>query len=336
MRPNLRLVLTFSLLSVLLLLASQLFASLDRGQIQGTVTDPQGGVVPGVTVAVTNVATAVTVQVVTNSTGFYLATDLVPGKYVVRFRLNGFAPLDITDVLVTAGTTTTADGRMQVGTTSQHVEVKAEVPLVETTSSNFTTVLDRNYIENMPLQGRDIQTLVQLIPGVIQSAGPSGANFGFNSQFGGFPDPLHLVGSSISANGGQAGANAWYLEGVTNGTVGAQAVVVNPSPDAVSEFNFVDNGLAAEYGQTSGAVVNVVLKSGTNRVHGDIYEYNRNSYFNATNPFAQRDAQGNPYLQPVENWNDFGGTLGGPVFFPALQRQEPHFLFRFLGHLTAP
>ena len=318
MRPNFRVISAFSVFGATLLLAIQLFASIDRGQIQGTVTDPQGAVVPGVTVVVTNVATSVRAQLLTNSTGFYLATDLVPGKYLVQFRLNGFAPLDITDVVVTAGTSITIDGHMQVGATSQHVEVKAEVPLVETTSSNYTTALDRNYIENMPLQGRDIQTLVQLIPGVIQSAGPSGANFGFNSEFGGFPDPLHLVGSSISANGGQAGANAWYLEGVTNGTVGAQAVVVNPSPDAVSEFNFVDNGLAAEYGQTSGAVVNVVLKSGTNRVHGDIYEYNRNSYFSATSPFAQRDAQGNPFLQPAENWNDFGGTLGGPVDIPGI------------------
>jgi hypothetical protein len=80
----------------------------------------------------------------------------------------------------------------------------------------------------------------------------------------------------------------------------------------------VDNGLAPEYGRTSGAVVNVVLKSGTNQVHGDTYEFNRNSYFNATNPFARRDASGRPFLQPAINYNDFGGTLGGPVYFPHL------------------
>ena len=313
-----RVVPCFSFLGILLFSAIPIFGSIDRGQVQGTVTDPQGAVMPGVAVRVTDVATGVSSRLTTNSTGFYLATELVPGKYLVHFEMKGFTPVDVTDVLVTAGTTITTDARLQVGATTQSVEVKAETPLVETTSSNFTTALDKNYIENMPLQGRDIQTLVQLIPGVIQSGGPSGANFGFDSQFGGFPDPLHLVGSAISANGGQAGANAWYLEGVTNGTVGAQSVVVNPSPDAVTEFNLVDNGLAAEYGQTSGAVVNVVLKSGTNRVHGDLYEYNRNSYFSATNPFAQRDAQGNPYLQPAVNWNDFGGTLGGPVYIPHL------------------
>src|SRR5207244_10116509 len=135
-------------------------------------------------------------------------------------------------------------------------------------------------------------------------------------QFGGRPDPQHLVGSSISANGGQGGANAWYLDGSLNAALGAENVVVNPSPDAVSEFNVVDNGLAAEYGRTSGAVLNVVLKSGTNALHGDTYEFNRNSYFNATNPFARRNAQGQPFLNPRINFNNFGGTLGGPVDLP--------------------
>lgn len=318
MRPHFKGFPILSAVAVVLLFSIQVFASLDRGQIQGTVTDSQGGVVPGVTVVVTNVDTGVSATLVTNSAGFYLAQELVPGKYSVRIEAAGFAPLEVTGLVVIAGTTSTADAGLKVSSTSQSIEVKAEAPLVETTPSNFTTVVERTYIENMPLQGRDIQTLVQLIPGVIQSSGPSGATFGFNSQFGGFPDPLHLVGSSISANGGQAGANAWYLEGVTNGTVGAQAVVVNPSPDAVAEFNFVDNGLAAEYGSTSGAVVNVVLKSGTNKLHGDMYEYNRNSYFSATNPFAQRDASGNPYLQPSVNYNDFGATLGGPVYLPGV------------------
>ena len=316
MRSHFRVLDILAAVAATLLFSTLIFASLDRGQIQGTVTDPQGGVVPGVAVVVTNVNTGVQVRLKTNSTGFYLAQELVPGKYTVHVGASGFSPEEITGLTVTAGTTTTADAALRVGATTQTVEVKGENPLVETTPSNFTTSLDRTYIENMPLQGRDIQTLVQLIPGVIQSSGPSGATFGFNSQYGGFPDPLHLVGSSISANGGQAGANSWYLEGASNATVGAESVVVNPSPDAVAEFNFVDNGLAAEYGRTSGAVVNVVLKSGTNKLHGDVYEVNRNSYFSATNPFARRDQSGNPFLQPAVNWNDFGGTLGGPVYLP--------------------
>lgn len=301
---------------VTLAVCSALWAVSNRGSIQGTVTDPQGSVVPGAQVTVRNDATGVEVNLTTNAAGFYNALDLVPGKYIVEFKVAGFSDLVVSGILVLAGSPSTADGKMLVGPSKQVVQVTATNPTIQTSASNFTTFLGRDYLNNIPLEGRDIQTLVQLMPGVVQSSGPSGATFGFNSQYGGFPDPLHLVGSSISANGGQAGANGWYLEGTLNTTVGAQSTIVNPSPDAVSEFNMVDNGLAAEYGATSGGVVNVVLKSGSNALHGDLYEYNRNSAFSATNPFAQRDASGNPFLQPAENWNDFGFTLGGPVKIP--------------------
>ena len=293
-------------------------ASIDRGAIRGTVTDPQGAVVPEAKVVVRNLETGVETRLATNAAGFYLATELVPGKYLVRIEASGFGPLEIKDIMVGAGTTVTQDAELKVGATTQRIEVSARTQLVETTSSNFSTSLARRYLENLPLQGRDVQTLVSLFPGVIQSSGPSGAVFGSNSQFGGFPDPLHLVGSSISANGGQAGANAWYLEGALNATVGAEAATVNPSPDAVAEFNLVQNGLAAENGRTSGAVVNVVLKSGTNDLHGSLYTANRNSVFSATNPFARRDAKGDPFLQPWVNWNSLGGTLGGPVYIPGV------------------
>ena len=316
MRPNFRVVSALSILGAILFSAVQLFASIDRGQIQGTVTDPQGGVVPGLAVVVTNVDTGVSVKLTTNSVGFYLAVDLVPGKYAIHIEAQGFSPLEITNVLVRAGTTTTADAQLKVGPTAQRVEVRAQAQLAQTTPSNFSSGVSQRYLENLPLEGRDIQTLVSLFPGVIQSSGPSGAVFGSNSQFGGFPDPLHLVGSMVSSNGGQAGANAWFLEGALNATVGAEAVTVNPSPDAVQEFNLVQNSLAAEYGRTSGMVVNVVLKSGTNALHGSASALNRNSYFSATNPFSRRAMAGEPDVQPWTNWNDFSGTLGGPVYIP--------------------
>jgi hypothetical protein len=260
----------------------------------------------------TNVESVLT----TNSDGFYLAPQLVPGEYSIEVTVSGFETLEISNVTVTAGVTTAANGQLKRGSTTQRVEVSAAPPLVEGTPSNFTTAISNTYIQNMPLPDRDIQALVQLLPGVTQSTGPSGSLFGFNSQFGGFPDPLHIVGSAIDANASQAGANAWYLDGNLNAALGAENVVVSPSPDAVSEFNAVNNGLAAEYGFTSGAVVNVVLKSGSNQIHGDIYEFNRNSFFNATNPFARRDAQGRPFLELTVNFNNFGGTIGGPLVIP--------------------
>ena len=273
---------------------------------------------PGVKVLVKNVETGIEMSLTTNSVGFYLAPELVPGKYQVRFEATGFSVLEISDVIVKAGTTTNADGEMKIGQTSERVEVTAEPALLENAPSNFSTGVSTRYMEDLPLQGRDIQTLVQLFPGVVQSSGPSASVFGTNSQFGGFPDPLHMVGSSVSSNGGQAGANAWFLEGSLNATVGAESTTVNPSPDAVQEFNLVQNSLAAEYGRTSGMVVNVVLKSGTNDLHGSVYGTNRNSVFSATNPFARRDADGTPLLKPWSNWNNFGGTLGGPVYIPGV------------------
>jgi Carboxypeptidase regulatory-like domain len=301
-----------------LVFSTGLYASLDRGSIQGVVSDQQGAVIPEATVTITNVETNVAVTLKTNSAGFYLAPQLVPGKYTVRVAANGFKAYDLSNVLVTAGVTTTADAPMSLGTTVQTVQVTAAPPLVERSPSNYTTSLSTNYIQSIPLQGRDIQSLVQMIPGVTQSTGPSGSIFGFNSQYGGFPDPLHLVGSEISLNGSQGGANAWFLDGSLNAALGPEAAVVNPSPDAVAEFNVVNNGLSAEWGRTSGGVINVVLKSGTNQMHGDLYGYNRNSYFSATNPFARRDAQGKPFLQPRVNYNDIGGTVGGPVYLPHL------------------
>ena len=312
---------------VALVMCSCLLAVSNRGTIQGTVTDPQSAVIPGAEVLVRNDSTGVEVKLTTNSAGFYHALDLVPGQYTVHFKLAGFSDLVVSKVTVLAGNPTTADGKMQVGTTRQTIQVTATTPQIGTSSSNFTTFLGSQYINNIPLQGRDIQTLVQLMPGVVQSSGPSGSNFGFNSAYGGFPDPLHLVGSGISANGGQAGANIWLLDGALDATVGAESTVVNPSPDAVTEFNMVDNGLAAEYGPTSGGVVNVVLKSGTNSLHGDLYEYNRNSYFSATNPFARRSASGTPLLQPAVNYNDLGGTVGGPVTIPHLYNGKDRTFF---------
>ncbi len=296
-----------------LFFAAAVYAGIDRGVIQGTVTDPQQAAVANVKVAVTNIDTGVTTNSVTNESGFYAITELVPGTYTVRFQVQGFSTLEINKVDLKAGTKVTVDGLMKVGQLTETVNVASSVPLLETTASNFSTGVQPDVLMHVPILGRDIQTLVQLLPGVTQSVGPSGSVFGFDSQFGGFPDPTHIVGSGISVNGSQGGANAWYLDGTLNAALGPESVVVNPSPDAVGEFNMVNNGLAAEWSRTSGAVMNVVLKSGTNSFHGNAYTFNRNSFFNASNPFQRRDASGAAFLSPRVNFNDFGGTLGGPI-----------------------
>jgi Carboxypeptidase regulatory-like domain len=191
------------LLLALLVGAAWVRASLNHGNIQGRITDQQGATVPGAKVTVKNVATAVAVTATTNADGLYLAPELVPGRYSVHVEARGFSAVDITNVTVTANTATEEDSQLKIGGTTQVIQVSAAPPLIQGSPSNFSTNLPTQYIQAMPLPGRDIQTLVQLIPGVTQSTGPSGSVFGFDSQFGGFPDPQHLVGSGISANGSQ-------------------------------------------------------------------------------------------------------------------------------------
>ncbi len=305
--------LTVVLAGFLSLAASHGFAQLNRGDIRGKVTDPQGAAVPGAEVVITNIATNEANHLTTNGSGAYLATGLLPGTYTAIFQAPSFARLEINSIQLQAGTTVTVDGVLKLGQVADTVNVSAANELVETSASNFSTSIQSELLDKVPVLGRDIQNLVQLLPGITQSVGPTGSGFGFNSEFGGFPDPTHIVGSGISVNGSQGGANAWYLDGNLNATLGPEAVVVNPSPDAVSEFNLVNNGLAAEWSRTSGAVVNIVLKSGTNGLHGDVYEYSRSSFFNASNPFDRRDSSGAAFLSPRVNFNDFGGTVGGPI-----------------------
>ena len=212
------------------------YAQLNRGILEGTVTDPQGAAVPGVKVTVTAVDTNVVLPTTTNNVGYYRVVDLVPGKYQVHVEAAGFSPLDLTDIMVSPGQTFRQDAILKLGAARQTIEVSAAAAAIQTAPTDFATTVGTNAISEIPLQGRDLQQLVFLVPGVAAN-GPPGSSFGFNSQYGTFPDPTHLQGSDVSVNGGIGGTNAWYLDGNLNLSGGAESVVVNPSPDAVDEFN---------------------------------------------------------------------------------------------------
>ncbi|MCI0626127.1 MAG: carboxypeptidase-like regulatory domain-containing protein [Acidobacteria bacterium] len=318
-------------LSLLLILSWSLVlrGQINRGVIEGIVTDPQGAVVPKVDLTITSLDTNVAVSTKTNDAGYYRVVDLVPGKYRARFQVSGFSSLEITDIEIPAGKVTRLDSQLKIGETTKVIEVSSEAPLIETAASNFSTTLETKTIEEIPLAGRDLQQLAFLIPGVTNVSGPPGSNFGFNSQFGTFPDPTNVFGSNLSVNGGQGGANAWYLDGNLNLSSIAENIAVNPSPDAVSEFQVISNAFAAEYSRTGGAVFNVVLKSGTNRFRGNIYEFHRNDATNARNPFRSVDSKGNLIKERQLRFNNFGGTLGGPVILPGLYngKDKTHFFF---------
>ena len=310
---------------LLMACATVLSAQLNRGTIEGSVADPQGAAMSGVAVTITNVATNVVTTTKTNNAGYYRAEALVPGVYQAHFATIGFTSLDITAIEVPAAQVIRVDAKLKVGSINEKVEVKADLPMLETDASNFSSTLQKDIIQNVPLAGRDLQQLTFLLPGVNNVGGPPGSNFGFDSSFGTFPDPTHMLGSALAVNGGQSGTNAWYLDGNLNISSFGENIVVNPSPDSVSEFQAITNAFSAEYSHTGGGVFNVVLKSGTNAFHGDVYEYLRNSATNATNPFDVKGGFG----QPVVQFNNFGGTLGGPVRIPHVYdgRNKTFFFF---------
>src|SRR5208337_904001 len=246
---------------LLLAFTTVLSAQLNRGVIEGTVTDPQGAAMSGVTVTITGLATNVVTNTKTNNAGYYRAEALVPGSYRAHFAANGFTSLDITAIEVPAAQVIRVDAKLKLGSINEKVEVKAELPMLETDASNFSSTLQTDIVQNVPLAGRDLQQLTFLLPGVNNVGGPPGSNFGFDSSYGTFPDPTHLMGSAIAVNGGQSGANAWYLDGNLNISSFGENIVVNPSPDSVSDFQVITNAFSAEYSHTGGGVFSVVLKS---------------------------------------------------------------------------
>jgi hypothetical protein len=306
-------------------------AQINRGTIGGVVTDPQGSVVPNVEVTITAADTNLSTITKTNNTGYYRVTDLVPGTFRAHFSAPGFATIDMVGLQIEAGTETRVDATLRVDSTRQTIEVTSATPLVDAAASNFSTTIETKTIEDTPVAGRDLQQLVFLVPGINNVGGPPGANFGFNSAYGTFPDPTNALGSNVSVNGGQAGANAWYLDGNLNASSFAENVVINAVPDAVQEFQAVTNAFAAEYGRTGGGVFNVVLKSGTNGFHGNVYEFLRNDATNARNPFTSIDASGNLIKDRQLRFNNFGGTFGGPVWIPKIYngRNRTFFFFSF-------
>src|SRR5262249_47825254 len=168
-------------LTVLFLFAlySLLYGQLNRSVVEGLVTDPQGTVVPDVEVTITNIETGIVIPTKTNGAGYYRLPDLVPGQYRAHFLAKGFAPLDVTEIQLAAGKVIRTDAQLKLGTTLESVQVTAEAPALETAASNFSTTVETQSVNQLPLQGRDLQQLVYLVPG-IAGAGPPGSNFGFN------------------------------------------------------------------------------------------------------------------------------------------------------------
>lgn len=288
-------------LFVCLLFISQLaLAQVTSGTISGIVRDSTGGVIPGVTVDVKNLDTGIPRNTISDEQGRYRAPSLALGSYEVRAQKEGFQTEVRRGIELTVGREATVDVVLQVGAVSQTVQITAEAPLVETTASSVSALVETHQIENLPLNGRSFDNLALLQPGVAIS------QFQNNNIQSGFT-------TKLSIRGARPEQNSFLLDGTdimgpsnsTPGSVGGQSFGV----DAVREFRVETGTFSAQYGRAAGGVINVITKSGTNEFHGTAFEFLRNSALDASNFFDNATSSGKaPFKR-----NQFGASAGGPI-----------------------
>ena len=279
-------------LAVTVLFAVQLFAQGTGGRILGRVTDPSGAVLAGAKITATNDATGVTHDTIANDSGDYVFPDLPVGTYSLTFDLTGFKKAVRHAISLDVNQVITLNMTMQLGATQEVVDVTSEAPLVETSSTQMGAVVNERAVNQLPLNARDTYQLLQLQPGVQSQTG-SDLFYGSNNA------------GVVSVNGGRGRSNNFSVNGGDANDQFANLPAVQPTPDSIEEFRVLTNTFDAEYGRNSGAVVNVVTKSGTNNLHGNVYEFFRNKVLNSGGYF---DSQ-----KPDFKQNQFGGTLGGPI-----------------------
>src|SRR6202158_2629385 len=272
---------------VALLVASGALAGVAHAQavgatLSGLVTDERGGPVPGATVSIKSLGTSVVREVSTNGDGFYSAPNLLPGRYEVRVTAQGFQTLVQKEIALTVGAQQALNLSLKVGQLNQTVEVSAAPPEVQTSSSTISATVDSNTVRELPLNGRDWTSLAALEPGVSNIPSQAGTGFSANKGNRGF-------GNQLSDSGHRANENTYRVNGVSindysNGAPGG-ASGGNLGVDGIQEFSVLTSNYTAEYGRTSGAVINAMTKSGTNDFHGTAFFFDRDKIFDAKNFF---------------------------------------------------
>jgi len=283
-----------AVLGLLTILSVPAFSQSTGGRILGRVADPTGAVLAGVKVTLTNEATGATRNTQTNANGDYTFVEVVPGTYRVEYELTGFKKSVQKSVTVDVNQVVTLNQTLAIGATQETVEVTSEAPQVDTTSTQLGAVINDRSVNELPLNTRDTYQFLQLQPGVQSQLGSSGSLF-YGSDSAG----------SVSVNGGRGRSNNFSVNGGDANDQFVNLPTIQPTPDSIEEFRVITNTFDAEYGRNSGAVVNVITKSGTNNFHGNLYEYFRNKVLNAQGYFNT--------VKPQFNQNQFGGTFGGPI-----------------------
>ena len=284
--------------------------------ITGTVTDPRGAALPGATVTATSLERGQTYVALANDSGLYRIAQLPVGTYTVKVEKSGFSLASYPAFVLTLNQVARVDVTMKVGQANETVEVSGSAPILATETTQVDTVINSATNDNLPLASRNYVQLTLLAPGSV-STDPSSFNSGNNT--GGY-------GSRPLINGNREQANNFMLDGMDNNQVSDNLLGYTPAPDAIQEFNLITSNAPAEYGNFEGGIVNATIKSGTNSLHGDVWEFFRNDVLNAHN---WADKLASPVLDKAKlRWNMFGGTAGGPViknrlfFFADFQDQR--------------
>ncbi len=297
------------MMSVLLILTLGCTIALAQStaSISGLVKDTSGAVLPGVEVTVTQTETGLKRSAVTNETGSYTLTNLPVGPYRFEASLPGFRTYAQTGIVLQVNDNPLINAVLEVGQVTETVEVQANAALVETRSTTITQVIDNQRVLELPLNGRQVTELV-LLSGVANVGGVNANNSGIRN----YPT------TTISVAGGAGNGLVYLLDGASHNDPYNNMGLPMPFPDALQEFKVESSAGPAQYGQHASGVMNAVTKSGTNEIHGDVFEFLRNGRLNARNAYAlQRDDL---------RRNQFGGTVGGPIV--------KNKLFFFGGHQT--
>jgi len=311
-----------------LLMVPRAPAQTESATVLGRVTDPTGAVVNGVEVEIRNIDTNVATTSATNAEGLYSIHALPPGRYVIAVHKQGFKTVSVTGLSLNVQDNLVRNFILQVGAVSESITVNAESAKINTTDATVSTVIDRNFAENLPMNGRSFQTLVQLTPGVTTV-------------------PTNVLDEGqFSVNGQRAASNYWTVDGVSAnvgiGAVGSGAPSPNAlagtlgsfsalggtnslvSVDAMQEFRIQTSTYAPEFGRVPGGQISIATRSGTNQFHGTLFDYLRNDALDANNWFNTSVTPALPKAK--ERQNDFGGTIGGPIF-----KNRTFFFFSYEG-----
>src|ERR1700761_4569847 len=296
----------FACVVAILLTCSQCPPQMATAELSGNVLDTSGATVPNATVTATNVGTGIVHSTVSEKAGDYVLIDLPPGDYTVTVEAAGFRKLEQSGISLQINQQARVDLTLQVGQAAETVNVTGHPPLLESESSSVGSVINQQELNELPLNGRNFVQLATLSPGV-NGVGQSTTG---TIMGGGRPDDRR-AGSEIFSNGNREGDNNFLYDGVDNNERLTLSVTLRPAVDAVREFKIQTNLYSADVGRNSGAVVDVISKSGTNELHGSLFEFLRNSDVDARTYFNKIGTS-----FPSFRLNQFGGSLGGPVVIP--------------------